>query len=137
MRSSGVGPAQVVDTAVECFKNWRVIRLKRENWGQNTILPNILRMIISSTTILFFIITNMKEKVYLDSTIPSYYFDQRESHPLRWGSCIRFYRMMKRRLIALFVSSMKAVKITDTLMISFSNKNPQSVRKNIVESRIN
>ena len=37
-----------------------------KNWGQNTILPNILTIIISSTTLLFFLITNMKEKVYLD-----------------------------------------------------------------------
>jgi hypothetical protein len=36
--ASGVGPTQVVDTAVECFKNWRIISLKVLYLGLKRIL---------------------------------------------------------------------------------------------------
>ena len=36
--SSGVGPAQVVDIAIECLMNWQVIRLKGPFLGSKRIL---------------------------------------------------------------------------------------------------
>jgi len=36
--ASGVGPAQVVDIAIDCFMSWCVIRLKDSFLGEKRIL---------------------------------------------------------------------------------------------------